>query len=94
MRELVRRGNIANRIDVRIGGLQVVVDLDAGVAIGLDTGGFEVEVVDVGGAACADQNLIRSDFLGAGFCSRVTGGDFSQRSRFSIREILQFVTMP
>src|SRR5579872_407373 len=63
--ELVGRGDIADRVDVRIGGLQVVVDLDAGGAIVLDARGFEVEIFDIGRASGADQYFIRRNFLDA-----------------------------
>ena len=64
--EFVGRGDIANRVDVRIGGLQIVVDLHARCAIILDACRFEVEAFDDRRAAGADQNFIGRDFLVAG----------------------------
>src|SRR5487761_1660690 len=62
MRELERRRAISGRVDARIAGAQVVIDMDSRDAIVLDVRGFESKAFYGRGAAGADDNFIDGDF--------------------------------
>ena len=76
---LHRCTDVARRIDPLIGGAQVVIDGHAGRPVVRDTGGFEIEISDGGGAADADNDLVHREFAVTRASSAATGWSASRR---------------
>ncbi len=68
VREFIRQADVSGGIDARVGGLQMVVDVDPVRPVVLHAGSLEAESVDIGDPSDGQEDLIhhrpcRSDRL-------------------------------
>src|SRR5262249_57441537 len=63
--ELPRHADVARRVDARVAGLEIVVHVYAAARVVADADRLEIEPVDVGRAADAEQDLVHYDALAA-----------------------------